>query len=209
MAGNTDFFPKKDMQLKRWCNTYREMLPQYATLLGLSGTEVSEQQQWCDEIADKVQEVAAAKSHMKSVTTLKDKTKKDNMAKLRKTIKRMKANANFGSGVGVHLGIMGGNKYTPDTDTYKTKFKAKVLGNHVRLDYTKKGIQGVEVFREIPGHEDWKSIGTDYHSPFIDAQLEKVLGVPEIRRYRMRAIINDQHFGQDSDMVQVVVKLSP
>jgi hypothetical protein len=205
MAGNTDYFPKKDTQLKGWCNTYRETLPQYAAFLGLTPAEVAEQQQWCDEIAGKISEVDQARTHMKSVTSSKDKTKKDNMAKLRKSIKRMKANTNFGSAVGTHLRIMGGKKYIPEAKDYKPTFKAKVIADHVRLDYVKKGIDGVEVHRMITGLEGWKKLGTDYHSPFIDAQPLKTPGVPEIRRYKMVAIVNDERFGNFSHEIEVVV----
>lgn len=204
MAGNTDYFPKKDTALKGWCETYRETLPQYAALFGLTPAEVAEQQQWCDEIAQKVQEVFNAKATMKSVTASKELVKNKNILKLRKSIKRMKASANFSSGIGTHLKVNGGINYTPGED-YKPKFKLTLYGNHVRIKYVKRGIDGVEIFRKIEGHEDWKSIGIDYHSPFIDAQPEKTPGVPEIRKYKLIAIVDDKRFGQFSDVADLPV----
>lgn len=205
MAGNTDYFPKKDADLKQWCSIYRNRIALDGSALGLTPAEIADQQQWCDEITEEINKVYQAKIAHKKATAQKEQTKKTNMWKLRKAAHGIKSKSNYAPSVGKGLGIIGGNKYQPDTETYQPKFKVKVVGNHVRLDYTKKGINGVEVYRMITGHENWKSLGTDYHSPFIDTQPLKTPGVPEIRRYKMVAIVDDKHFGQFSGEQEIVV----
>jgi len=130
------------------------------------------------------------------------------MDQLRKSVRQIKAHDNFGSMTAARLGVTGGRKYTPVASLYQPKFKIKAVGTYVRIDYKKKGIHGIEIFREIPGHENWRSIGTDYHSPFIDNEPEKIKGVPEIRRYRIIALVNDKHFGAYSETAEIVVMLS-
>jgi hypothetical protein len=208
MAGNTDYFPKKDLELSTWCKSYRQLLPQYATQLGLTPEEINEQQQWCDEIVQKIREADDAKSLAKAATAAKDKTRNQNIAKLRNSIRRIKIAAGYSSPVGTQLNIIGGKKYSVTESDFSPTFKLKVMGNHVRLDYKKRGISGIEVFREIPGHEKWRSIGSDNHSPFIDSQPEKIPGVPELRRYKIIALINDNRFGQFSNEQEVAVKFS-
>jgi len=205
MAGNTDYFPKKDAELRQWCTTYRTRVATDGPALGLTPAEIADQQQWCDEIIQEIQNVYQAKLAHKSATARKEKTKKDNMRKLRRAAHGIKSKPNYGPGVGKSFGIVGGNKYQPDAQTFQPQFKVKAVGNHVRLDYTKKGIDGVEVFRKITGHEDWKSLGRDSHSPFIDTQPLKIPDVPEIRRYKIVAIVNDERFGQFSGEQEIVV----
>ena len=205
MAGNTDYFPKKDTDLRTWCSNYRSRIAQDGPALGLTPTEIADQQQWCDEIIAKIDEVYQAKLAHKAATARKESTKKNNMRKLRKAAHGIKSKTNYGLSVGKGLGIIGGNKYEPEAATYKPKFKAMVIGNHVRLTYTKKGISGVEVYRMIPGHENWKNLGRDNNSPYIDLQPLKTPGVPELRRYKMIGILDDKHFGQFSDEVEVTV----
>lgn len=205
MAGNTDYFPKKDTELKTWCTNYRNRIALDGPALGLTPAEIADQQQWCDEIIANIEAVYQAKIAHKTATARKETTKKNNMRKLRSAAHGVKSKSNYAPSVGKGLGIIGGANYQPEASTYQPKFKAMVVGNHVRLTYTKKGIKGVEVFRMIPGHENWKSLGRDDNSPFIDLQPLKTPGVPEIRRYRMIGILDDKHFGQYSDEVEVTV----
>ncbi|MGE0635178.1 MAG: hypothetical protein AB7G44_08575 [Bacteroidia bacterium] len=208
MAGNTDYFPKQDAALSFWCENYRKTLPDFAALFDLTPQEIADQQQWCDEIMQKITDVRAAKRQLKVLIESKEGLKKKNMEKLRKSVRQLKANDNYDTMTGTKLGVLGGRKYMPDKVLFKPKTKITVAGSYVRIDYKKKGVDGMEIFREIPGHEDWRSIGTDYHSPFIDNEPEKIKGVPEIRRYRVIALVNDKHFGTWSEVTEVVVKLS-
>ena len=208
MAGNTDYFPKQDAELRSWCENYRKTLPDFAAQLDLTPQEIADQQQWCDEIMQKITAVRAAKRQLKVLIESKDWLKKKNMDKLRKSVRQLKANDNYDTMTGTKLGVLGGRKYMPDKTLYRPKFKIAVVGSYVRIDYKKKGVDGMEIFREIPGHEDWRSIGADYHSPFIDNEPEKIKGVPEIRRYRIRALVDDKPFGATSETAEVVVKLS-
>lgn len=205
MAGNTDYFPKKDAELRQWCTTYRSRIAADGPALGLTPAEIANQQQWCDEIIEEIYKVYQAKLAHKSATARKDKTKKDNMWKLRKAVHAIKSKSNYAPSLGKGLGIIGGNKYELDQETYSPKFKIIQLPDHVRINYKKRGIEGVEVFRLIQGHENWKSLGRDSNSPFIDTQPMKTPGVPEIRRYKLIAIVDDKPFGQYSGEQEVVV----
>ena len=79
MAGNTDYFPKQDAELRSWCENYRKTLPDFAAQLDLTPQEIADQQQWCDEIMQKITAVRAAKRQLKVLIESKDWLKKKNM----------------------------------------------------------------------------------------------------------------------------------
>jgi hypothetical protein len=73
----------------------------------------------------------------------------------------------------------------------------------VRLDWLKATATGVLVESQRAGETEWTLLGTDTNSPFTDSRAPLVPGAPEVRRYRLRYLINDLPVGNYSAVVSV------
>lgn len=87
--------------------------------------------------------------------------------------------------------------------TFKPSFKARAIPGGIRLDWKKRGVDGVIVFCRLRGQTKWNQIGVDTSSPFLDARPLETTGVPEVREYMLRGMVNDQPIGLNSDVQSV------
>jgi hypothetical protein len=88
-----------------------------------------------------------------------------------------------------------------DPGTYKPQFTVEVLGGLITLKFKKKGVDGVAIYARLSGTSGWTKLGTDTSSPYIDGRPLAVPGVPEMREYMMRGMIDDDEIGLESDVV--------
>lgn len=73
----------------------------------------------------------------------------------------------------------------------------------MRIDWKKKGAQGVKVYGRKQGEPAWTQLGLDYFPPYFDTRPLTQPNVPEVREYKARGMMNDEDIGQDSDIVSV------
>ena len=88
-----------------------------------------------------------------------------------------------------------------DPSTYKPQFTVEVLGGLITLKFKKKGVDGVVIYARLSGTSGWTKLGTDTSSPYIDGRPLTVPGVPEVREYMLRGMIDDDEIGLESDVV--------
>lgn len=75
--------------------------------------------------------------------------------------------------------------------------------SEVRGDWVKGTADGVIYESQRGGETVWTVLGTDANSPFIDGRPPLVAGQPEVRRYRLRYIVNDVPVGNYSAVASV------
>ncbi len=123
---------------------------------------------------------------------------KNALAYLQRVIKRLKAQANYSSSLGVSLGIEATAASFSLTEA-KPKGKTKSLTNSiVRIDWTKGKAHGVIVESQRGDETVWTTLDRDMYSPYIDTRPPLVAGKPEERRYRLRYFFNDERVGDYS-----------
>jgi hypothetical protein len=114
---------------------------------------------------------------------------------------RIRNTTGYTTAIGEDLGIVppgGGGALGDPTCT------ATALPNsEVRLDWVKGSATGVLVESQRAGETEWTSLGTDTVSPFVDSRAPLVAGAPEVRRYRIRYLVNDLPVGNYSAVVSV------
>ena len=76
-------------------------------------------------------------------------------------------------------------------------------GSHVQIKWVKKGFTGVIIESQRATETIWTSIGMDTSSPYLDSRDPLVVGVPELRRYRLRYLRTDDPIGDYSDVITV------
>ena len=127
------------------------------------------------------------------------------MQRLRNLIQRIRHTENYTTDIGRELGIEdepGTN--APDATAKPTARAIAETGGHVRIEFNKRGFEGVWIEGRRKGEADWAFLGIDLHSPFTDTRPPAQANTPEVREYRLRYYHNDQPTGDWSDIISVV-----
>lgn len=90
-----------------------------------------------------------------------------------------------------------------DADNFKPEFKVQIVGGEIRLDWKKKSADAVHVYSRLRGEATWKFLAMDTSSPYIDGRPLAQAGVPEVREYMLRGVVDDAEIGLDSDVKNV------
>jgi len=90
-----------------------------------------------------------------------------------------------------------------DPSTFKPEFKVRIIGGEIRLDWKKKGADGVFVYCRLRGQTTWIKLAMDTSSPYIDGRPLAQAGVAEVREYMLRGVVNDEAIGLDSDILSI------
>lgn len=123
---------------------------------------------------------------------------------LQKIFKRIKAQPDYSEGVGLNLGIVPPKAAPLNLREAAPKgLKIQSLSNSVvRIDWRKGKFDGVIVKSQFLGEIQWFEIGRDIHSPFIDTRPPREAGKPEVRRYRLYYMLNDEAVGEPSAILE-------
>jgi hypothetical protein len=127
------------------------------------------------------------------------------LPRLRQLIQRIKTSPNYTEAIGQALDIIGSDGDAPDGDT-KARPTAKAIAlpmSQVRIEFTKRGFDGVVIESRRTGEENWTLLGTDNFSPYIDTRPPVTAGRAEVREYRLRFLRRDEPVGEWSDIISV------
>ena len=125
------------------------------------------------------------------------------MGRIRAAVQRMKAQPGYTEAIGEQLQINGSETSDLNTETAKPPFKGAASVGNVRLDWTKGDFDGVVIESQRGAETAFTFLDKDFKSPFDDRRPNIVAGQPEIRRYRMIYLLDDQIVGAYSDEVAV------
>lgn len=114
---------------------------------------------------------------------------------------RIRNSAGYTTAIGEDLGIVppgtGGALGDPT-------FTVTALPNsEVRLNWVKATSSGVVIESQRANETDWTFLANDTVSPYVDTREPLVASSPEVRRYRIRYLINDEPVGNYSAIVSV------
>lgn len=116
---------------------------------------------------------------------------------------RIKSNtANYTENIGKELGIVGEEIVFKEAD-FKSVVSAEAKKDFVVVNFTKKGVDGVNVYSHPIGSTDanaWEKLGMDNHPPYYDSRPLAVAGQPEIRAYKVMGVLNDEEIGEWSNI---------
>lgn len=198
-----DYIPSGNPQKLLWAKNFAGKLPENKAALGLTDDQVKEA---VDEAASVVSAIEDSDS---AQATAHEKVNKDNavistkIKSLRSKIQNYKTVTGYTNGIGEALQIIGSD--TPfDPTTYQPKVEAQTFPGHVTLKFTKKGVDGVNVYERLKGDATWTKLSFDSHSPYVDNRPLAQPAVPEAREYMCIGVIHDAEVGQMSDIVSVV-----
>lgn len=203
-----DFIPAADDARKTWATTFKTAIATHGAAVGLTPAQITAAQGKCDAIISRIDDKAAKKNAWQSSVAAANTGNSADFGDLRSTIAAIKTNSGYTEAIGADLGIIGsGGAFDPNT--YKAELKALVLSapGQVTVTFGKAGgnVDAVHVYMRRQGTNTWTFLARDSQSPYVDTTPMTEAGKPEIREYRIRALIGDDEIGDYSDTQQITV----
>jgi hypothetical protein len=198
-----DYIPQNEGQLVIWLANYQTKLATYGAALGLTPAEITALSTACTNLVTLINAVEAAKTALKNAVEAKDAGKDTGLGLIRSENKRMKTNAGYTDAIGEDMGVKGSTE-DMDKEAAKPKLTGDAFPGYVRLKFTKKGLDGVNIYARLKGQTGWNFLARDTNSPYDDNRPLAAPAVPETREYMCIGVISDTEVGQASDIVSVV-----
>lgn len=203
-----DFIPPGDSARKSWCTTFKTKIATSGAAVGLTAAQITALQGLCDAIIGRIDDKAAKKNAWQASIAAANNGNLNDFASLRSEIARIKTNSGYTEAIGADLGIVSPVE-TFDPNTYKAELDGLVLSApaQVTVNFGKArgNIDAVHVYMRLQGTSDWTFLARDSQSPYVDTTPLAQAGKPEIREYRIRAVIDDVEIGDYSDTQQITV----
>ena len=198
-----DYIPTKDNNLIPWSDNITNKIGNYADVLGFTQDDVNAVQNSCKSIDKGINGYTAANAAAKKAAREKKTMLTDSKRSLRTLFQRAKKADGYTPAIGHDLGIIGADvPFNPGT--YKTVLSAKVQPGKVCISFTKKGVDGVNMYARKKGETDWVNLGFVGYSPFGDKRPLSVAGTAEVRQYMAIGVMKDAEIGLMSDIIEVV-----
>lgn len=223
------YLPIKEPERLVWLENFKLQFPDIAAQSNFSEAEIEAVQAACETLIFSIKLAREARNFSKACTNYRDTTAKSRQAKveavpeftpppapatlapanaqsyLQKIVQRLKLTANYSTSVGEILRILPKSVGRVSEENAKPTAKLSALVNSVvRIDWVKRGFAGVIVETMRADETTWTRLDRDMNSPFIDARPPLVAGKPETRRYRLIYIVDDQPYGNFSDIMTIV-----
>jgi hypothetical protein len=204
----SDFLPNNQGSLYTWAGNFSTKIGILGAGLGYSPGEITAMQTECTAVQGALDDKATAKATAKAATALADVIIRDNVSLLRGNASGIKETTTYTDANGIDLGIVGAAS-TFDPATYVaviTDLEINMPGQ-VTLSFSAAGgaIEGVNVYYRLQGSAAWIYCNRDTASPYVHIQPLAVPGQPEIREYRIRAVMKDVEIGGYSGTSQITV----
>ena len=197
-----DFVPSTDEGKVAWATKLKEKVQLYGADLGLTPAEITAVVADCDAIINAVNLANSTKGIYDNAVQSKNLTVKSKVANTRNFAKDLKRKPDYTDAIGKEMGlVMEGAGF--DASQYKPKLAAKNYPGHVKLSFTKKGAEGVNLFARIKGSGEWVKLGYFLYSPVDDSRPLVVANKPESREYMCIGVKKDHEVGYESDIVSV------
>lgn len=198
-----DIFPGAEGLLVSWCQNFKTQLPILGAQLSLTQQQIADYTALADSIITSVNDATLAKNDYKLKVDIKNSIIADKKQNLRAIANIIKANPAYTDGIGSSLGILLTADAGIDTTTYKPDITLVLGHGFVIVKFTKKGVEGVNVYSRLQGAQNWTYLSRDTHSPYDDHRMLATAGVPETREYMVVGVINDIEIGVPSDIASI------
>lgn len=195
-----DYVPTSEDQVAVWAANFKAQLALANATLNLPIQTVSDLNAKCDSISTLINSATLAKNAYKVKIDEKNTGVADALQVLRNGANFIKANPAYTNGIGQSLGILGTADASIDFTSYKPTITVTAVKGHVVIKFTKKGVEGVNVYARLMGDIAWTFLARDTHSPYDDYRPLAHVGAPETREYQVIGIVNDIEIGIASDV---------
>lgn len=210
-TGNADFIPASDDAIIGFLANYGEVIAEKGALVGLTATEITEQQELASSTKADFEAASVKKAAYREGVQKKKVLRKTAIKLIRNMAVRIKRAPGYTDDIGAALGILrtstASSTSTSARSILRPAIKATAFPTYIEISFYKYGQTGVSVFSRVKGSEEWaKLISGCTESPYRDSRALQQAGVPEIREYKALYWENGTETGQESDIVFTVLK---
>jgi hypothetical protein len=197
-----DYIPRQESLLVTWLQNFKAKIVLHATELGLETAEVTPVITFCDSVITAVKDAGIAKSTYESVVKNKNSVVDGGVSTVRTFVGKIKNAQGFTETIGEDLGILKSISST-DFSVYKPTLKGVAHPGYVLIKFSKKGVDGINLYTRKKGDSEWKKLNLYMFSPCVDARPLAVAGQAENREYMGIGVIKDHETGMQSDIISV------
>lgn len=220
--------PDREDELAAWFANFAAKLAAYATLFGLTPTELAGVVADALLVAGLINAAEAIKQEAKETIAFKNlelygpagvptppapttsapfafsPRPPGILIRIRALVKRIKANANYNDAIGQDLGIIGPDD-APSGPVKPTGSVEASGAYQATIDFVKNGHDAVIIESRRAGETLFVFLAKDSFAPYVDNRPPLVPGQPERREYRLQYADKDVPVGAFSDVMSVVV----
>lgn len=200
---SNSFFPSNDDRLLTWATNYRDTIESFASTLGMTPEEVVNEKTNCDAVIDAVRSVSTIKGQLKAAKDHRDDIIATNGGSLRAAISHHKTAPGYTNSIGETLQIVS-RSASVDFANYKAKISTELYAGHIRIKFTKKGVEGINLYNRKKGSSNWLFVARITKSPFDHNFALEVNNQPEHWEYRAFGVVSDLEVGIASDIVEII-----
>lgn len=196
-----DFIPDKRADLYLWCKNMSENAVAETAKFGAPAGDGTAMKTLAEGIIAAIDGTNQAQTAVDGARVIERTTLTANLAQIRTKVRNWKTLTGFPtSGSEAVLKLKGG-ALGFDPNTYKPEIKATVEAGQVKFVFKKTGVDGLNFYLRRNGVAT--KVGYDTNTPYYDTTPLLTAGVPEVRDYFARGVIDDVEIGLESDIVRV------
>ncbi|MEI6508387.1 MAG: hypothetical protein WCO54_07870 [Bacteroidota bacterium] len=197
------FMPTVIALFLSWVANFKKQLTTYASTLNLPTQQVTDLSDSCDKITAAINDTIQKLHDYEVSKATRDSIIADEKQKILVACNLFKLNAAYTDGIGQAFDIISTPDAPIDPQTFKSVITLSSGHNYVGVKFTKKGIEGVNVYCRLNGATDWTFLTLAMHSPYNDHRMLAVAGVPENREYMVIGVMADVEIGMPSDIASI------
>jgi hypothetical protein len=198
-----DYVPPKRSPRYQWYQNISTNVVTEGPKFGAAAGDATAVKALVDAIIAKMDLTDAAQAAVDGARQIENSTETANLAELRRKIRNWKTLSGYPASGSEAVLKLKGSEVVFDPTTYKPVIKPSIEAGKIKIEFFKKGVDGIAVYSRIRGTVAWHKIGTDTESPYFDTASLAVAGVPEVREYMARGMVGDDEVGLDSDIVSI------
>jgi len=196
-----DYIPDSHENILNWLKNLKARIIEFAATLKWNAAKLALVNGLLDPLIAAYQTLVDAEKAASQASATADQTFTTSQAALRELVNELKANPDCTDGMEVALQIAL-TRTQRDPATIQPVINAETIPGGVRITGTKDYAELYNLRMRLQGTMGWTQIATNRKKfPFEDQTPAKTLGVPEVREYQARGVINDEEIGQPSAIV--------
>jgi hypothetical protein len=201
----TDYIPRSYANLEQWLQNQQDTIAEVGTVLGMSADEQAAYLASVQKLLDKVTPIVDLTCQLDHLKADFDPLMAAELPNLHQQVKRLKTHSGYAPSIGLRMGWIS-ERHEVDPASSQPSITATAAGLRVRIEGNKPGFEAVNLYMRRKGEPEWTQIALRKRRfPVYDETPPVNAGVPEIREYLCRGVVDDEETGLPSLVVEAVV----
>ncbi|MEI7733151.1 MAG: hypothetical protein WCO56_26500 [Verrucomicrobiota bacterium] len=198
-----DFVPKTRKLRYPWYKNLAENVEAETAKFGAAPADVAEFKELVQGLVTRLEETNALVAAVRGARKAELAEERETLPKLRALVRHWKTLKGFPAAGSEAALRLKGQAAVFAPATYKPVIRVRIAAGRIRIGFAKRGVTGLAIYMRLRGVAEWRKLGVDTRAPFWDGTPLAQPGVPEVREYMARGLVNDDEVGVESDIVSV------